>query len=198
MNVLRFYHTRIMQKTTLILLMFLTACGKKETGPQRPSIFTLKEMSDLATVEYTVTKVIKASDNKTWFKLGDRKILMTFEAHIKAGIDMSGIDKNSFAINGQNITVTLPAPKIISFSMPAESIKTAYEEVGVFRDKFKTQDRDALATQAEKQIRNSIDSLGILNQAKVNTSMFVTNFLKRLGYQNISIRYADKSLNPLL
>jgi hypothetical protein len=149
-------------------------------------------------VEYTVTKVIKASDNKTWFKLGDRKILMSCEAHIKAGIDMSAINKNSFKITDKNIEVTLPQPKIISFSMPAESIKTEYEEVGVFRDKFKTQDRDALAAQAEKQIRNSVDSLGILNQAKVNTSMFVTNFLKKLGYENISINYnGSLPLNPL-
>lgn len=187
-----------MQKIILILLLFLVACGKKDTVEQKPGILSLKEMSDLATVEYTVTKVIKASDNKTWFKVGDRKILMSCEAHIKAGIDMNAINKNSFKIAGKNIEVSLPAPKIISFSMPAESIKTEYEEVGVFRDKFKTQDRDALAAQAEQQIRNSVDSLGILNQAKVNTSMFVTDFLKRLGYENISINYnGSQYINPM-
>src|SRR4051812_9506601 len=176
-----------MEKQILILLLFLLSCGKKDSDEQKPGILTLRAMNDLATVEYTVTKVIKASDNKTWFKVGDRKILMSCEAHIKAGIDMSAINKNSFKITGKNIEVTLPQPKIISFSMPAESIKTEYKEVGVFRDKFKTQDRDALAAQAEQQIRKSVDSLGILSQAKVNTSQFVTNFLKRLGYENISI-----------
>lgn len=176
----------------------MLSCGKKGQDEDKPSIFTLREMSDLATVEYTVTKVIKASDNKTWFKLGDRKILMSCEAHIKAGIDMSAINKNSFKIEGKNIEITLPQPKVISVSMPPEAIKTEYEEVGVFRDKFKTQDRDALAAQAEQQIKKSIDSLGILNQAKVNTSMFVTNFLKRLGYENININYNGSiSQNPL-
>ena len=178
-----------MQKLSLVILLLLSACGKKDKGEEKPGILTLREMSDLATVEYTVTKVIKASDNKTWFKLGDRKILMSCEAHIKAGIDMSTIDKNSFKVTGKNIELALPPPKIISVSLPPEGIKTEYEEVGVFRDKFKTQDRDALAAQAEQQIKKSIDSLGILNQAKVNTSMFVTNFLRRLGYENISINY---------
>ena len=186
-----------MKNKTLILLLFLLACGKKDKSEKKPDILALREMSDLATVEYTVTKVVKASDNKTWFKLGDRKILMSCEAHIKAGIDMSGISKNSFKITDRSIEVTLPQPKIISLSMPAEGIKTEYEEVGVFRDKFKTQDRDALVAQAEQQIRNSVDSLGILNQAKINTSTFVSNFLKRLGYENISINYNGQQKNVL-
>jgi hypothetical protein len=185
-----------MQRCLFLILFFLLSCGKKTD--QKPNIFTLREMSDLATVEYTVTKIIKASDNKTWFKIGDRKILMSCEAHIKAGIDMSAINEHSFTINEKNIRVTLPPPKIISFSIPPEGIKTEYEETGVFRDKFKAADRDALAVQAEKQIRNSIESLGILQQAKVNASLFVTNFFKRLGYENISIDYnANNSLNRL-
>ncbi len=176
-----------MRRYVFLILIYFLSCGKK--ADQKANIFSLREMSDLATVEYTVTKIIKASDNKTWFKIGERKILMSCEAHIKAGIDMSAINENSFKINEKNIEVTLPPPKIISFSIPPEGIKTEYEETGVFRDKFKTQDRDALATEAEKQIRNSIESLGILQQAKVNTALFVTNFLKKLGYENISINY---------
>jgi hypothetical protein len=176
------------EKLYLMLLPLLMCCKKNEA--HKPTIFSLREMSDLATVEYTVTKIIKASDNKTWFKIGDRKILMSCEAHIKAGIDMSGISQNNFKIADKNIEVTLPEPKVISLSMPPESIKTEYEEIGVFRDKFTAADRDALAAQAERQIRNSVDSLGVLNQAKVNTSMFVTKFLKRLGYENVVINYS--------
>ncbi len=147
-------------------------------------------MSDLATVEYTVTKIIKANDNKTWFKAGERKILMSCEAHIKAGIDMSSINENNFKIDGKNITVQLPAPKVISISIPAEKIKVEYQDVGLFRDPYKAVERDQLAAQAETQIKNSIDSLGILQQAKANTSLYVSNFLKRLGYENINITYS--------
>lgn len=185
-----------MQRCSFFMLLFFIGCGEK--AKQKPNIFSLREMSDLATVEYTVTKIIKASDNKTWFKIGERKILMSCQAHIKAGIDMSAINEHSFQINGNVIAVSLPQPKIISFSIPPEGIKTEYEETGIFRDKFKAADRDALAVQAEKQIRNSVEALGILQQAKVNTSSFISNFLRRLGYQNISINYNGKQYaNPL-
>lgn len=178
-----------MVRILLMVLVFFISCRHKNDREEKPSILSLREMSDLATVEYTVTKVIKASDNQTWFKMGDRKILMSCEAHIKAGIDMQAINTNSFNIKGKNIEVTLPEPKIISLSLPAEGIKTEFEEVGTFRDKFKSSDRDALAAQAEMQIRNNIESLGILSQAKVNTGVFITNFLKRMGYENIVINY---------
>src|SRR5215217_7567922 len=119
-----------MNKFYFIILLITISCSKKQTE-EKPNVLTLKEMSDLATVEYTVTKVIKANDNKTWFKFGERKILMSCEAHIKAGIDMSNLNKNSFTIAQKSIIVTLPPPKIISISLPAEGIKTEYEEVGI-------------------------------------------------------------------
>jgi len=184
-----------MQRFLFILSLLSVCCGKKEEP--KANIFSLREMSELATVEYTVTKIIKANDDKTWFKPGERKILMSCEAQIKAGIDMSAINEHSFIINGKNIQVTLPSPKIVSFSIPPETIKTEYEETGVFRDKFTAADRNALAVQAEKQIRNNVESLGILQQAKANTGQFVTNFLKRLGYENISINYGNPPLNTL-
>lgn len=182
-----------MYKLFIIFIVLLTACGKKEAPEQKPEILSLKEMSDLATVEYTVTKIIKANDNKTWFKLGDRKILMSCEATIKAGIDLNGLSKDDYVIDGKNVRLRLPAPTIISMSIPPDKIKVEYQQVGAFRDEFKTQERDALAAQAEAQIKNSVAELGILDQAKANTSLFVSNFLKQLGYENISITFGDAS-----
>ncbi len=179
-----------MQKILLLILLIASACNKSQPD-QNKILFSLKEMSDLATVEYTVTKIIKANDDKTWYKLGERKILMSCEAHIKAGIDMSSITQKNFSIDGKNVQVRLPPPKVISFSIPAETIKVEYQDISLFRDPFKAAERDQLATQAGTQIKNSIDSLGILEQAKINTSLFINNLLVRLGYQNINITYDD-------
>jgi hypothetical protein len=181
-----------MNNWILIILIFLFSCSNKEKK-QEQSILMLKEMSELATVEYTVTKIIKANDNKTWYKIGDRKLLMSCEAIIKAGVDLSGITKNSFSIEGKNVQLTLPPPKIISFSIPPDKIKIEYQDIGVLREPFKTGERDKLATQAEVQIKNSINSLGIMEQAKANTSLLVSNMLKQMGYDQITITYSGSN-----
>ena len=178
-----------MNRIIFILFIALSSCSKNEKTEQKPSILSIKEMSDLATVEYTVSKIIRASDDKTWFKIGDRRILMSCEAQIKAGIDLSEVTEKSFSIDNKNITLRLPPPKLISLSLPPEKIITEYEEVGLFREKFNSNDREDLAVQAEQQIRNSISQLGILEQAKVNTSILLTNFLQKLGYEQITISY---------
>ena len=178
-----------MYKVLLLVLVIAFGCAKKPAEDKKPDVFSLREMSDLATVEYTITKIIKASDDKTWFKVGDRKILMSCEATIKAGVDMSGIMKENFSTNGKAIHLRLPPPKIISINIPAEKIKTEYQEVSVFRDPYKTGERDNLAAQAEAQIARSIPQLGILDQAKANTTLFVHQFLRQIGYDNITISF---------
>jgi Protein of unknown function (DUF4230) len=168
---------------------FTSGCGKQASARQR-EILTIREMSELATAEYIVTKIIKASDNKTWYKAGDRKILMSCRAFVKAGIDLSAISENNIQIEGKNITLQIPVSKIISLNMPPEDIKVEYQEIDIFRSPFKAGERDALAAQAEAQIRSGAEVTGILQTADANAKSFLTDFLKRAGYTGITITTA--------
>ena len=102
-----------MSRIFLVLLLIVSGCGNKQKE-KNEVLFSLREMSDLATVEYTVTKIIKSNDNTTWFKIGDRRILMSCEAHLKAGIDMSGSTKKDITSRDKSIRVTLTQPQVNS------------------------------------------------------------------------------------
>lgn len=182
-----------MRSTTLLLLFSLILLGCNSTSTKvnkEQEVMGLQQMSDLATAEYVVTKIIKASDDKTWYKAGDRKILMSCKATIVAGIDLSKLSEEDFSINGESITITLPRAKLLYINIKPEDIKTAYEEVSLFRTKFTSQEKNQLAVQAENQINESIPSLGVLITAETNASLFVDNFLKNLGYKNININFS--------
>ncbi len=73
----------------------------------------LKEMEELGTVEYTITKVVKANDNTSRFTVGQRKILITTEAYVKAGIDMKEITEKDISRLGKTISIRLPIAKIL-------------------------------------------------------------------------------------
>ena len=109
----------------------------------------LKELSELATVEYTITKIIKASDDQTWYKIGDRKILMSCQATVKAGIDLSQLKAEDVSINGDEITLTLPRATIQSLNIKPEDIRTEFQEVGLFRSDFTAAERNQLMAQGE-------------------------------------------------
>ena len=183
-----------MRSPTLLLLFlsFIISCNStsKKVNKQQ-EVMGLQQMSDLATAEYVVTKLIKASDDKTWYKAGDRKILMSCKASLVAGIDLSKLSEDDFFIDGENITITLPRAQLMYINIKPENIKTVYEDVSLFRTKFSSQEKNELAMQAEKQIKESVPSMGVLITAETNASLFVDNFLKNLGYKNISINFSS-------
>jgi hypothetical protein len=159
-------------------------------------VLGLQKMSDLATSEYVVTKLIKANDNKTWYKVGDRKILMSCKATIVAGIDMSLISEKNINIDGNRISLTLPHAKLLYININPEDIKTEYQDVSMFRTNFSSQERNELAARAENQIRGSADSLGVFTTAETNAAIFINNFLRKEGFQQININFNSK--NPSL
>lgn len=178
-----------------ILLFFLLAACKSQLPGNIETIAALQNMQELATVEYTVTKVVKANDNKIWYTIGDRKILLTCQASIKAGIDLAQLRPDDIKVRGKSITIRLPEPKILSVNLPPENIKVAYSEVGILRSDFTTAEKDALMAQAEKQIWAAGNDLGILEQAKLNTQTFLVGFLKQMGFESIGLEYGNSPIN---
>ncbi len=186
----------MMRALTLLLLVSLFFSCQRENKVNE--VFALREMSELATVEYLVTRIIRASDDQTWYKIGDRKILMSCEASVKAGIDMEAIKEENVSIEGKSISLVLPKAHLISINIRPENIKVEYQETGIFRDEFSSAERDQLMAQGEAQIRKSVDSLGVIQTAETNASIFVSNYLKQLGYDRIHIRFSNTSTLPKL
>jgi vacuolar-type H+-ATPase subunit H len=177
---------------SILFCTLLISCNTQTISEQKKEILGLREMNALATAEYTITKVVKANDNQTWFKVGDRKILLSCTGTIKAGIDLSQLTENDVIINKKELSLQLQPAKIISLSIPPELIKLEFQQVGFWRDKFTNAEQNELLAQAETQIRQVADSIGILKTAQANATQFISNFLKRLGYSAININYLSK------
>lgn len=150
------------QKLILFVCVAALLCSYKPTLQERTAakMQELTAMSELGTVEYTVSKVIKFSD-QIWYKVGGRKILFACQAHLKAGIDMSQFKPENVVINGSSIEVTLPQATLLSLNMPAEEAKLVYEKTGALRCNFTAQERNLLLQQGEEAIRNDVLNLGI-------------------------------------
>jgi hypothetical protein len=169
-------------------LVFFGSC--KPEGPTPSGIVVaMQQMQELATAEYVITKVVKASDDQTWYKIGDRKILITCEAKVKAGIDFSAMDTRYVSINEKTISIQLPPPKILSVNIPPEKIRVAYQDIGTFRSSFSVTEQNQLMVQAEKQVLAKSSQLGILEDAKANTRSWLTGYLSKLGFEQIDIQF---------
>ena len=179
----------------LFLTVFLipTGCGERsavEDTVQR-EIEAITAMKQLSLVEYRVSKIIKADDEGAWYKLGDRKILLSCTAYLKAGIDLAtfGPDDVDVDWTGKRVSVTIPHATLLSLDMPASEIRQEYDHVTMLRQSFTAEERNALLRQGEKQIRDSVPSLGILEKADENARRFFESVFQKMGFESVEVTF---------
>lgn len=179
-----------MKKYLLILLIpaLLMSCTSRAEQELTERIEKMKETAELGSVEYTIKKLIKANDVK-WYTIGDRKILFSCTAYLKAGIDLEELTPDDILVENNSITVTLPHAKLLSLNMPAEEIYLVYDRVSFFRSGFSAQQRMDLLVQAENDINEDIVNLGITAEAEANASELMTAMLKQIGFENVNIKF---------
>jgi len=177
--------------TLITLFLLLSACRRKEKERDLPTtILAIQQTGKLATAEYTLTKIIRASDDQTWYKIGDRKILMNCEAHLKAGVDLQQLSKTNFDVQDDStIAVVLPHAQLFSVAIPPDKIQVAYQDIGLLRDPFSAAEREQFLAQAEQQIRKLAASLGILQTAETNAVTYMQHLLQQAGYKHVNVTF---------
>lgn len=176
----------------LILFSFLFtffSCSKEAEYEKSKDVFEIRNIGLLSTSEYTIGKIIELKDDSEWYKFGDRTILISCKAKIKAGVDLQLIQNDDIQVNGDAITIRLPYPTIISFDMDPNLIKTEMEDINGFRQAFTQEEKNQILALGEKSIKEKIKQTDILKHAKTNTEIFIQNFYKELNYKKVHVEF---------
>jgi len=181
-----------MNKQILFIISFfiLAACSDNN-GPEE-DVFKITNIGELSTTEYTVGKIIKLDDvGEEWYEYGDRKLLISCKAKVKAGIDLTKIGENDIKVSGSTIEITLPPAEITSFSMDPNLIRTEMESVSGLRLSFSQEEKNDILKQGEDAIKEDLGETGILNDATDNAETFLIDFYKQMGYEKIIVNKSE-------
>ena len=180
------------------VLLFCFSCDKTPDVPieskLNEKLGTMTEMAELGTVEYTISKIVKCSDDAAFYKFGDRKILFSCHATMKAGIDLADFTTEDVKLDkkSNSIHVQLPQPKVLSFNMPLDEAKLEYESVSTLRSDFTTEDRMNFLKQGEENILADVANLGILQDAEKNATLFFESLFASLGVEEVKITFKEE------
>ena len=184
---------RIRTALLAALLVLLAACSRGPSLQQQvmQRLSVLSRTAELGTVEYTVRKAVRARDEGDWFKIGNRRILFSCTAYIKAGINLERLPLDKIVVDesSRSVSLVLPHATVLSINLPPEEIRLEYEDVTGFRQKFSDQERQALLKQGERDIVRDIPSLGILAEAEQNALEFFRPMLEQMGFENVRISF---------
>lgn len=177
----------------LVLTAALTSCGSDDAPVSESEIYEVRQIGRLSTTEYTVGKIIRLDDKGEWYKWGERKILMSCKARIKAGVDLGSIRDEDITVRGKRIEIQLPPPEIISFEMNPDEVKTEMQDISGLRADFSQSEKNRIMRLGEKSIRKDLQKLHILRDAETNAIAFLTDFYKELGFEEIIIHGTEKT-----
>lgn len=169
-----------------VALCCMVAC-KPAVPPPQETIVALQQLNRLATAEYVFTKTLQASDELTWYKIGDRKLLINVRAGVKAGVDLSQLKVSDIDVEGRSITLNMPPAIILDINIKPEDVQVAYQQTGFFRDKFSPTEVNEVMRVGEQQIRQAATQTDILQQAGNNAALLIDKALRQLGYETITL-----------
>ena len=173
---------------SLILPRLFSSCTPKSDEFDASKVINkLSQMSDLGTVEFQFSKIIKAEDEASFFKIGTRKILISSKAYVKAGVDFSTIKINEVDKVNKKVNISLPKGKIISINIPSKDIKIVFTDLGSMRSQFSNKELEKIQIMGEKSIKKKISEMKLEEEAAKRSKKFLENWLRMSGFNEIII-----------
>ncbi|MGB3587711.1 MAG: DUF4230 domain-containing protein [Tunicatimonas sp.] len=179
-----------------LLMGLLLACKSEDRGLV---VGKIQQASDLATTEFTVEKIVHGTKTKkiAWFiKLSEARFLAYSQAKIKAGVDLSQIEEGDIEIEGQKITLRLPPVKIVNFSYPPSSFQedSVISNPKAFLNSISVADQESFFRDAELDIRNNLEYMGIVETTQNHTRTLLRQLLRSLNYEEVYISFSSDEL----
>ena len=133
----------------------------------------LENLGELATAEMTYNGLYSIVEGNIPF-ITQKGFSMTYEAQVKAGIDVSAIEVE---VTDKEVVVTLPAAEIQTSYVNPESIQFYDEKMAVFNWTEKTDVTEAI-TSAEADVKEKADLDGLLERASKQAEYIVKGLLE--------------------
>ncbi len=149
----------------------------------------IRSLNRLETAQFTIDKVIEAgSDQDNAFSqilFGD-KLLLIAHGQIIAGVDLAKLQDQDVKVSGTTVSMTLPAPEILTSTIDNNQTKVYDRKVG-----FLTKGNTNLEADARQKALASIEQAAcegkILDQAGENAKKQLTILLTGLGFTSVTV-----------
>lgn len=181
----------------LLLVVFCASCGNsiklEEEDLEKLTRGKLTELSELGTVSYNVTKIVKGSKEGRKAILGKKSILYSITATLKAGIILKDLPSENVIIdvNKKKVTLIIPHAKLLSMSIAPNDVEKIEENTGWLRKKFNHIEKQEIIVKGEDDIKNDLDKIGIINDAERNAKLFLESLMKNIGYKEVIVEFKN-------
>lgn len=148
----------------------------------------IQSLGNLETASFTIEKIVEAGQQGNVFQdilYGDR-ILLIANGKVIAGVNLNQINKDNVSVNGDRLSVTLPAPVILNSSLD-NSKTTVYDRTQGFLNRGSKNLETEARTSAEASIRQGACDAGILIEARDNAIVRIKQLFQFVGFTTVDV-----------
>jgi hypothetical protein len=149
----------------------------------------IQQLQRLETVSYTMDKIISGEHGNAYlpkFLAGDR-LLLVVHGEVVAGINLASVQPGDVLIQGQNISIHLPAAEVFSTRIDNAKTRVYSRDTGLFSSPDPNLESE-VREEAERQLLQAALQDGILKTAADNARNTVSGMLKGFGFHDVELR----------
>lgn len=140
----------------------------------------LTQISELAVVNYQYTNMAQFTSSNDFYGVTipftTKKFILTYDGQIKAGVDLS---QAKIDVSEASVTVTLPAPRILSHEIDENSMEVFDEKTSIFNP-FTVEDFSSFQADQKAEMERKAVEKGLLEQAAEKAAASVEGLLAPL------------------
>jgi hypothetical protein len=172
----------------LHLIGMLRGGGTLINVDQPTVVRQIQQLQRLETVSYTMDKIISGEHANAYlpkFLAGDR-LLLVVHGEVVAGINLAGVQPGDVLIQGQKVSIHLPAAEVFSTRIDNARTKVYSRDTGLFSSPDPNLESE-VREEAERQLQQAALQDGILKTAADNARSTISGMLKGFGFREVDI-----------
>lgn len=155
----------------------------------RPSVIReIRSLGNLETASYSIEKIVEAGEDRSKLAellFGD-KLLLIANGKVVAGVDLTQVLEKDILIEGDILSVSLPAPVILSSSLDNSQTKV-YDRTQGYLNRGDKDLETVARKSAEEAITKAACEAGILSEARENAVKRMKQLFEFAGFSEVSV-----------
>lgn len=174
--------------------IFSTRAHYTYTASSETVVKEMRSLNRLETATFTIEKIIDAGTSGNAFSqflFGDRLLLIA-HGEVIAGFDLSSLSSKDVQINGSNLRLTLPPPRVLVTKLDNDQTRVYDRRTGILSKGDKDLEANA-RSEAEKIITQAACQGDILSEASKNARSQLTTLFKSFSFTTVIITIPEGS-----
>jgi hypothetical protein len=173
----------------LLHLLGIFGGGRTHLNVDQPTVVRqIQQLQRLETVSYTMDKIISGEHANAYlpkFLAGDR-LLLVVHGEVIGGINLANLQPGDVQVQGQKVTIHLPAAEIFSTRIDNARTKVYSRDTGLFSSPDPDLESE-VRQEAERQLQQAALQDGILKTAADNARSTISGMLQGFGFHEVEI-----------